>query len=167
MHSAYLGLGSNIGNKKDHLIKAVKLLNEHPAITLTQRSSLYETEPWGYTEQESFLNAVVVVETELSPEELLTHCQKIEHALLRTREITWGPRTIDIDILIYSGVRSHTPQLTLPHPHLTERAFVLAPLAEVAPNLSIHEKKVDQWLSEIGETGITAVTPWEDTLVNR
>ncbi len=167
MHKAYLGLGSNIGDKKEYLTKAIILLEEHQSITLTLRSSLYETDPWGYTEQESFLNAVVEVSTKLSPIELLEYCQNIEQTLLRTREITWGPRTIDIDLLIYDSCTLATEKLTIPHPHITERAFVLAPLAEIAPKLSIREKEVAQWLEEIEKRGITSITPWTNILEDR
>lgn len=134
---AYIGLGSNVGDKKANCRKALELLAG--AGRVTKVSSFYCTEPVGYREQEDFINAVAEIETGLSPQELLALCRQIEEDLGRAREVRWGPRTIDLDILLYGdrSVHDHDPDLTIPHPLMTERRFVLAPLAEIAP-LALH-----------------------------
>jgi 2-amino-4-hydroxy-6-hydroxymethyldihydropteridine diphosphokinase len=130
-HIAYLGLGSNMGDRLSYLHKAVFLLNEHPAIKVEKVSSVYETDPVGYTEQDQFLNIAVKISTNLHPEELLRTVQSIELELGRKREIRWGPRTIDLDILLYNHENIEAENLIIPHPRMYERAFVLAPLAEI------------------------------------
>jgi 2-amino-4-hydroxy-6-hydroxymethyldihydropteridine diphosphokinase len=130
----FLSLGSNLGNRETYLQHALNRLHEHPQITLTQLSSIYETEPVGNVDQDSFLNMVVRGETSLSPEQFLHVTQHVEQDLGRRREIYWGPRTIDIDILLYNNKRIDTEKLVIPHPRMTERAFVLIPLAEIAPS---------------------------------
>jgi 2-amino-4-hydroxy-6-hydroxymethyldihydropteridine diphosphokinase len=129
----FLSLGSNLGNRETYLQRALNRLREHPQITLTQLSSVYETEPVGNVDQDSFLNMVAQGETSLSPEQLLHVIQNVEQDLGRRREIYWGPRTIDIDILLYNNKRIDSEELVIPHPRMTERAFVLIPLAEIAP----------------------------------
>ncbi len=160
MNKAYLGLGSNRGDSRRHLQDAVALLQGLKATTVTQVSSFYETEPWGYTNQAAFLNIVVAIDTSLNPEELLHHCLTIEQQLGRTREIHWGPRTIDIDVLIYEHITCNTPALTLPHPRMRKRAFVLVPLQEVAPSLRLQGKALSYWLDKIENHGIVATHPW-------
>lgn len=118
------------------LQQATELLNVHPAVDVESISSIYETEPVGLTDQETFLNMVTAVRTSLSPPELLTLCQTIEHQLQRKRLIRWGPRTIDLDILLYNQDNMETEKLTIPHPRMHERLFVLAPLLEMEPDLS-------------------------------
>ena len=130
---AYIGLGSNMGDREAHIRTAVDLLAE--AGRVVSVSSLYETEPVGYGDQEDFLNAVAQVETALSAEDLLALCGSIENRLGRLRTIAWGPRTIDLDILLYGDAVLNTPSLTVPHPRMAERKFVLAPLAEIAPEV--------------------------------
>lgn len=137
MIKAYLGLGSNIGDTKMYLDKAVAMLNCNADIEVTEVSSYYETEPVGYTDQDWFLNIVAEVETTLGPYELLKTCNEIEAKLKRERLIRWGPRTIDIDILLYEGFESDDPVLTVPHPRMTERAFVMLPLMELNNELAI------------------------------
>ena len=137
MNQAYLSLGSNIGNRLEYLQKATDLLNGHPEITIIQSSSIYETAAWGLTEQNDFYNLVLEVETTLPPKDLLQACQEIELKLGRLREIHWGPRTIDIDILTYGDLIIDQPNLTIPHKYLLERPFVTIPLAEIAPSLSV------------------------------
>lgn len=131
MNDSYLSLGSNMGDRLDMLRQAVRLLMEHPAIEIRKISSLYETDPVGFTEQEAFLNMVVYLQTDLSALELLDVCQDIEKQLERKREIRWGPRTIDLDILLYNQGSLNTERLTIPHPRMHERAFVLVPLLEI------------------------------------
>jgi 2-amino-4-hydroxy-6-hydroxymethyldihydropteridine diphosphokinase len=131
--TAYLGLGSNLGDRAGSIRRALQLLAA--STTLTAVSSLYETAPWGLHEQPPFLNAACAICTTLEPYELLHETQRIEAALGRERLQHWGPRTLDLDILLYDDLIIETETLTIPHPLLAERAFVLAPLAEIAPDL--------------------------------
>ncbi|MCL6457631.1 MAG: 2-amino-4-hydroxy-6-hydroxymethyldihydropteridine diphosphokinase [Gorillibacterium sp.] len=133
----FIGMGSNIGNRVELLHEAIRLLSLHPRIEIARQSSLYETDPVGYKEQERFLNMAVAIHTDLPPEELLFELQRIEMQLGRKRDIRWGPRTIDLDILLYSRAELKLPLLTVPHPRLSQRAFVLIPLAEIADDDSV------------------------------
>jgi 2-amino-4-hydroxy-6-hydroxymethyldihydropteridine diphosphokinase len=139
-HPFFLSLGSNLGEREHYLQQALHQLHRHPEITLTHLSSIYETDPVGNVDQGLFLNMVIQGETTLSPEQLLNVTQNIEWDLGRKREIHWGPRTIDIDILLYNNKRMDTDELVIPHPRMAERAFVLLPLAEIAPNCTIPEE---------------------------
>jgi len=139
---AYLSLGSNIGERLNYLTQATQRLNDHPQITVEKISSVYETKAWGLEEQADFYNIVLVIDTDLEPLELLSECQKIETELDRTREIHWGPRTIDIDILIYQNIRVTSDVLVIPHPYLLERPFVTTPLTEIAPDIMVGNVKV-------------------------
>lgn len=132
MSRAWLGLGGNIGDVRAAIANALQRLDDEPDIEVTAVSSLYKTSPWGVTDQPWFLNCCAEVETSLSPLELLQVCQAAERAGKRERKIRWGPRTIDVDVLMFEGVESADPTLTLPHPRMHERAFVLLPLAEIA-----------------------------------
>ena len=132
MVQAYLGLGSNIGDRKQQLLKAIDLIGNIKGIKVTKQSSIYETAPIGYTDQPNFLNLCLEIETELSPQQLLKHCLDIEQQLHRVREIRWGPRTLDIDILLYSDNIIETDNLSIPHPRMQERASVLIPLNDIA-----------------------------------
>ena len=135
IHIAYLSLGSNIGNREDNLRRAIKLIAKDESTRVSEVSSLYSTAPVGYEDQPDFLNAVAVVETVLSPRKLLSLCAKIEDILGRKRTIRWGPRVIDIDILLYDNINMQDNDLIIPHPRMMERAFVLVPLADIAPDL--------------------------------
>ena len=135
-NTVYLGLGSNIGDRCRHLREAVLLLQEHHDIEVEDVSSIYQTDPVGYTEQDKFLNLVIKISTNLKSVELLQTMQNIENHLGRTREIHWGPRTIDLDILLYNHENIETENLIVPHPRMFERAFVLIPLLEVYDELS-------------------------------
>lgn len=128
---AYIALGSNIGDRIQTLKSAIQKLNEHAAIEVEAESDVYETDPVGYTEQPAFLNMVVRVRTSLMPEELLKEQLRIEEQLGRKRQVRWGPRTIDLDLLLYDNVSMETDVLILPHPRMMERAFVLVPLHDV------------------------------------
>lgn len=136
MALVYLSLGSNLGDRVAYIQQAVKLLQANNAVTLVRSSTLYETEPWGNRQQDWFINAVVEIKTQLSPFELLKHCQNIETQLGRVREGVprWGKRTMDIDILFYGDEIINTPELTVPHKYLQDRAFTLVPLLELIPN---------------------------------
>ncbi|MDQ7843492.1 MAG: 2-amino-4-hydroxy-6-hydroxymethyldihydropteridine diphosphokinase [Armatimonadota bacterium] len=133
---AFLSLGANLGDRREAIAKALRTL-EAGGVTVLRRSAFYDTAPVGHTRQPRFLNLVVEVDTALSPEELLELCQRIERSLGRVRTERWGPRPIDIDLLLYEGVTRATPSLILPHPRMTERAFVLRPLLEIAPEATL------------------------------
>lgn len=133
--SVYISLGSNMGSKRENLAQAVELISNIPGVKLKNRSSLYETEPWGKTDQDKFLNQVIEIETSLPPRELLKELQDIEINMGRQRKEKWGPRIIDLDILLYGNEVLDDPQLTIPHPRMRERLFVLVPLAEIGADL--------------------------------
>jgi 2-amino-4-hydroxy-6-hydroxymethyldihydropteridine diphosphokinase len=133
----FLGLGSNVGDREQNLARGLRLL-ESRGFAVSVASSLYETEPVGGPPQGPFLNMVVRGKTGLAPQALLTRCLETERDLGRVRAERFGPRTLDIDILIYGDLVVDTPDLTLPHPHLHERLFVLVPLSEIAPNEARH-----------------------------
>lgn len=130
----YLSLGSNIGDSLENLLQAIIALNV-AGIKIKDVSGIYLSSPVGYVEQPDFLNMVVSAETNYSPEELLKVCRQTENSLGRVREIRWGPRKIDIDILFYGDYSIKKEELELPHPRLKERAFVLVPLKEIAPEI--------------------------------
>ncbi len=134
MTRAYLGLGSNLGDRAAHMQLAVDALAATPEIRVVSVSRVYETTPVGGPEQEDYLNAVVAIETELTPRELLAIAHQIEQLADRVRTVRWGPRTLDVDVLLVGDERVDEPDLQVPHPRLFERAFVLAPLRDVAPD---------------------------------
>jgi 2-amino-4-hydroxy-6-hydroxymethyldihydropteridine diphosphokinase len=132
LRKIFLGLGSNLGNKKANLDRAITTINRHYDIKVVATSSIIETEPWGMTEQLEFLNMAIEIETELNPKSLLNEIMRIEDDLGRVRDIKWGPRIIDIDILFYDTLILNVDELNIPHPYLSERDFVLKPLNEIA-----------------------------------
>ena len=134
---AVLGIGTNIGDRLKNIEEAYESLSLVPGIELLRKSSVYETEPWGYVDQPNFYNTVVEIETELSPNALLGVCLGIEAAMGRVREFKNGPRVIDVDLLVYEGRTSDTRELQLPHPRIGERAFVLVPLSELFTDLNV------------------------------
>jgi 2-amino-4-hydroxy-6-hydroxymethyldihydropteridine diphosphokinase len=131
--NAYIALGSNIGNREDNLNKAIEMLRQNEEIEVTKISSYINTAPVGFTDQPDFLNAVVEIKTTLCPHKLLEICSGIEKNLKRERIIHWGPRTIDLDILLYEDLILNDEDLIIPHPRMHEREFVLTPLKEIAP----------------------------------
>ena len=131
----YIGLGSNLGDRQGYLEAGLADLAAVPGVQFGAISSVYETAPQGFADQPFFFNAAIAVGTTLSPPDLLQIMQQIEERHHRQRTIHWGPRTLDLDLLLYGECRIDTPLLVLPHPHLTERCFVLAPLCEIAPAL--------------------------------
>ncbi len=153
----YLGLGSNIGNKIEYLDSAIEHISRNSKIKITKKSSYYETDPMGYENQESFVNLCLEIETDLSPVQLLEETQRIENTLGRTREVHWGPRTIDIDILLYGNLVIKNRILTIPHARITERAFVLIPLQEINKAIVIDNKRIDEYLSEIEGQGVKRI----------
>jgi 2-amino-4-hydroxy-6-hydroxymethyldihydropteridine diphosphokinase len=131
----FLGLGSNIGDRRASLQKAVSGLQQLTDVKVVWCSSLYETEPWGRKDQPKFLNGVLEIETTLAPSSLFPQLKALERQIGRTPSERWGPREIDIDILLYDGLVHEDDQLTVPHPELPHRKFVLVPLQEIAPDL--------------------------------
>ncbi len=154
MARAYLGLGSNIGDKRAMIRDAVARMHAAPGVSVVRRSGDYRTPPWGDTDQDWFVNASVAVDTSLEPLDLLHACLRIERQLGRQRTRKWGPRMIDIDILDYEGRAVSGAELVLPHPFMLERAFVLVPLAEIAPDLVIAGTPVRAALDRLDVTGI-------------
>jgi 2-amino-4-hydroxy-6-hydroxymethyldihydropteridine diphosphokinase len=132
---AYLALGSNLGDRLAYLQLAVDELARVPGVLVVALSRVYESAPVGGPPQDPYLNAVVAIETDLDPHELLHRGQQIEQLAARERVERWGPRTLDVDVLLMDGTRLETDELTIPHPRMWERGFVLAPLRDVAPHL--------------------------------
>lgn len=141
-HLVYLGLGSNLGDRRGNLLSALKLLHSLPGVRVLRVSSIYESEPWGMTEQPDFLNLVALVSTRRGPREMLDVCREVEETLGRVREGRWGPRVIDVDILLYDDLDWEEEDLIIPHPRMDQRDFVLVPLRELDPGrpLSFREK---------------------------
>jgi len=161
MAEALLGLGGNVGDVRATLDKAIALLADGRAVTLTGRSSDYRTPPWRVTDQPAFVNLAIRIETTLSPRALLTRALGVERALGRDRANArrWGPRPIDIDLIAYDDVAIDEPGLTLPHPRLFERAFVLLPLAEIVPERVIAGRRVKDALAGLNTEGIEKLAP--------
>ena len=156
-HTVYLSLGSNLGDRLENLKEAISALP--PQMDVKAKSRLYETPPWGYEDQPRFINQVVRVQTYLEPDALLKHIKRLEIALGRKATFRNGPRLIDIDILMYDDVVLNTPLLTLPHPRMHERGFVLLPMMDIAPDL-IHPltgKSVREMLISCNLGGIKQV----------
>jgi 2-amino-4-hydroxy-6-hydroxymethyldihydropteridine diphosphokinase len=154
VNTAYLGLGSNLGDRRQHLAEAVRRLHAGPALQVVKISSVYESSPVGVTAQPDFLNLVVQVATAHVPHELLAECQRIETDLGRVRRERWGPRTIDIDLLLYGDARINDGSLTVPHPRMRERSFVLAPWSEIAPGMKLDGKTISELATALGEDGL-------------
>lgn len=155
---ADLGLGGNIGDPVARMAAALALIDERPDCRIVAVSRLYRTPPWGKTDQDWFFNACARIETLLAPHALLDLCMDMERRMNRVRIERWGPRTLDIDILAIEGVENDEERLLLPHPRVTERAFVLMPLADYAPDALYAGRTVRQWLEGLDTAGIEAVS---------
>jgi len=152
--TAYIGLGANLGARGETMRAALRALAALPSADVERVSAFYETPPWGKTDQPPFLNAAARIAFDGTPQALLAELQRIENALGRVRNKHWGARTIDLDLLHMEGVVCADEALTLPHPYLTERAFALVPLAEIAPDLIVHGKTIASWLCGADTEGI-------------
>ena len=161
MEDVLIALGGNVGDVRANFDRAVDLLCGDSDVRLIRRSSDYLTPPWGKTDQPAFSNACIEIETVLSPHALLERGQAVEKALGRDRknDVHWGPRTIDVDLIAYDDITLDEPDLKLPHPHLFERAFVLVPLAEIAPDRTIAGVTVRDALGRLDATGISQLPP--------
>ena len=152
-NKVYLSLGSNIGNRQEYIESAIELVGKTEGIKILKKSRLYETSPVGYVEQDLFLNAVIKIETDFSEREILKIINKIENELDRKREIRWGPRTIDIDILIFSDKKINETDLIIPHKEMLNRLFVLVPLIEIYDGEYFEKEKIIERIGELVEVG--------------
>lgn len=154
LHKIYLGLGSNLGDRRGYLEAAIAALPA--AVRVLRRSPIYETAPWGFADQADFLNMVVEAEAELAPADLLKYLKSVETAVGRQPRFRNGPREIDIDILLYDDLVSAEEGLSIPHPRLAERAFMLVPLADLAPELRLpgSETTIKELLSALDNSGV-------------
>jgi 2-amino-4-hydroxy-6-hydroxymethyldihydropteridine diphosphokinase len=158
----YLSLGGNLGDPAKSMGAALRLLDADRQVSIAAVSSLYRTPPWGKTDQPDFLNAAAELSTDLSPHGLLDLCLEAERRLKRVREERWGPRLIDIDILTFGDRAIHEAGLDVPHPRMAERAFVLAPLAEIAPEFVLAGQTVAERLAAIDAAGIEKLPGGQD-----
>ncbi|MEM9158501.1 MAG: 2-amino-4-hydroxy-6-hydroxymethyldihydropteridine diphosphokinase [Verrucomicrobiota bacterium] len=163
MVEAYVGLGSNLGDKVGNLKAAVAALRKHDRITAVDTSVLYRTAPVGILDQDWFVNTAVRVRTTLGCRQLLEVCLEIEESLKRVRRERWGPRTIDLDVLVYGEESIEEQGLEVPHPRMMDRAFVLAPLADLNADLMVSGKSVLEWLESLGSEGVERLLPMEDS----
>jgi 2-amino-4-hydroxy-6-hydroxymethyldihydropteridine diphosphokinase len=156
MPEAFVALGGNVGDVRSSFDRAIAMLCDGTVVRLVARSADYRTAPWGITDQPPFINAVIAVATSLAPHDLFARALKVERALGRdrSRERRWGPRTIDLDLLAYDDLVVHHTDLTLPHPRLLERAFVLVPLAEIAPDRMIAGIRMSEAAARVGPSGV-------------
>lgn len=155
----FLSLGSNLGDRRYFLQEAVGRLNALDNSRVLLLSSLYETKAWGKTDQDDFYNIVLLMETDLDPLALLDATQAIEKDLGRLRHEHWGPRTLDIDLLLYNEITMDEPRLRLPHPYMHQRRFVLEPLMEIAPDLCIDHKKISDALEVLQDEQLRKIGP--------
>lgn len=158
----YLSLGGNLGDPAKAMAAALRMLDDDPQTEVRAVSSLYRTPPWGKLDQPDFLNATAEIATALPPRELLELCLESERKLKRVREERWGPRLVDIDILVFSDRTIHEAGLEVPHPRMLERAFVLVPLSEIAPDFSVGGVSLDERLKQIDRAGIERLPSGRD-----
>jgi 2-amino-4-hydroxy-6-hydroxymethyldihydropteridine diphosphokinase len=158
-HIVYIGLGTNLGDRLANLAAALQALP--PSILILEASPIYETSPWGYADQPDFLNQVIKAQTELTPQDLLVYLKQWEVRLGRTPSFKNGPRQVDLDVLFYDDLVFDSLSLTIPHPGIPERAFVLAPLADIAPDFRhpVLDKTVKQLLDAIDIRDVNKISP--------
>jgi 2-amino-4-hydroxy-6-hydroxymethyldihydropteridine diphosphokinase len=161
---ALVAFGGNVGDARATIASAIATFCDGQDVKLLKRSSDYETPPWGVEDQPPFVNAAILIETALPPRDLLAHGQSIERLFGRdrARETRWGPRTLDIDLIDYAGMVIAEPDLTLPHPRVLERAFVLVPLAEIVPDWPIGGTSIRNALARLDAGGIRKLAPVSD-----
>ena len=158
MTVAYLGLGGNVGDVIGSMSGALQQLDRHDLIKVLSVSSIYRTPPWGLEDQDWFHNACASLQTKLQPLELLEECQKIEQTYKRVREIRWGPRTLDLDLLLYGDEEIDHVDLKVPHPEMPNRNFVLIPLYEIAPQLTIPGMgAIDELITKLDTGGLERI----------
>lgn len=157
LNRALIALGSNIGDKVATLRNAVEAIDRLPGTEVTAKSAIYRTPPWGKTDQDWFANAVVAVDTALTPDEALDACLAIEAAMGRLRRERWGPRVIDLDLLTHGDSIIRSERLTLPHPRIAERAFVLIPLSDVAPDFALVGEPIATLIARLDAAGIERI----------
>lgn len=160
--TAYLGLGGNLGDPRQAMASALRMIDADPSCAVTAVSSVYRTPPWGDVVQPDFLNCVAAIRTTLPPRNLLDLCLATENALKRVRMQPGGPRVIDVDLLTYAGQTRKEPGLEIPHPRMTLRAFVLMPLREIAPDLTLDGRSLDDLLENVDREGISIVVQGGD-----
>lgn len=159
---AFLGLGGNLGDPAQAMRDAIAALDQNEAVEIIGASSVYSTPPWGMLDQPDFLNAVVELRTDLAPLELLKICLNTETELKRVRNERWGPRVIDVDVLWYDGKTINEPGLHVPHPRMEDRAFVMVPLAEIAPDLPLDGGNALEVAQRLDQSGISLIAPPSD-----
>jgi 2-amino-4-hydroxy-6-hydroxymethyldihydropteridine diphosphokinase len=154
-----LSLGGNVGDVQAHFRHALARLSQTPGVELVAQSDVYRTAPWGLTDQAAFLNMAALLRVSMPARALLDLCLAIERERERRRDLRWGPRTLDLDVLTYGGQTIQEPGLTIPHPSLAERAFVLVPLADVAPDLEIGGARVQDLLAAVDAASVERLGP--------
>ncbi|KIL34977.1 2-amino-4-hydroxy-6-hydroxymethyldihydropteridine pyrophosphokinase [Cohnella kolymensis] len=167
MQEAYVALGANIGDRAASLTEAVRRIADERGLDLRRMSPIYETAPVGFTNQPSFLNMTVCLGTDLEPLELLHRLLGIEQEMGRIREVRWGPRNIDLDLLLYGQVQMETPELTLPHPRMGERAFVLVPLHDIWPAREVFPWEAELKAFSVEKEGITRWAVWDGQRIRK
>ncbi|MEM1376566.1 MAG: 2-amino-4-hydroxy-6-hydroxymethyldihydropteridine diphosphokinase [Pseudomonadota bacterium] len=163
---AFLGLGGNVGDVRAAMGWAIEQLGLLPSTRVVCVSPLYKTPPWGITTQNWFLNAVVEIDTSLSPHDLLRSVIEIEKQAGRVRDMRWGPRTLDIDVLLYDQISIRTKDLTIPHPRMVERAFVMVPLVDIAPDVMVAGRAAREIANDVDREELRVLaTDWVTTKV--
>ncbi|MET3599369.1 2-amino-4-hydroxy-6-hydroxymethyldihydropteridine diphosphokinase [Martelella mangrovi] len=152
---AALGLGGNLGEPAEAMARALAMLDADPQTQVVAVSRLYRTPPWGPVAQPPFVNCCALIETGRPAEDLMRFCLDIEKRLKRVRDQRWGPRLIDIDILTFGNLTQESALLTVPHPRMSERGFVLVPLSEIAPDIVVGKRKVSDWLNDVDTADIS------------
>jgi 2-amino-4-hydroxy-6-hydroxymethyldihydropteridine diphosphokinase len=148
-YDALIGIGSNVGDKPGNIARAIDLLCRDAAVRLIRASRLYRSAPWGIAEQDWFANAAIAVATSVPPHDLLRRCLAVEDTMGRVRQIKWGPRLIDVDVLTYRNATLDEPDLKLPHPYIEQRSFVLTPLLDIAPGAMVRGRSVAELAAAI------------------